>query len=177
MLSPKNQSDILKRVDEELARIGELRTLIICGGGALIVMGIIDRQTRDVDVLEPEIDPILKAIAARIGKEFGLSEKWLNNGPESLRRDLNTGWEKRTTSIFKGKALELRGLGRADLLASKLFAFCDREDDFEDVLEMKPTKSELEDIFPWVLQRDGSAYWPKRVEDCFLRLRKKLKYE
>ena len=177
MLSSKNQSEILKRVDEELARIGEKRTLIICGGGALIVMGIIDRQTRDVDVLEPEIDSLLKDIATRVGREFGLSEKWLNNGPQSLRRDLNSGWEKRTTSIFKGKSLELLGLGRPDLIASKLFAFCDREDDFEDVISLKPTKSELEDIFPWVLKRDTSPYWPKRVEDCFSRLRKKLKYE
>ena len=177
MLSPKNQTVILKRVDEELSRIGESRSLIICGGSALIVMGIIDRQTRDVDVLEPEIDSLLSDIAVRIGKEFGLSDKWLNNGPESLRRDLKPGWRTRTASIFKGKALEMRSLGREDLLATKLYAFCDREDDLEDVLKLKPTRTELANIFHWVLKRDASPKWPKRVRDCFSRLREKLKYE
>jgi len=177
MLSPLNKDAVLKRLDEELAKHGEKRTLFVCGGVALIVMKTVNRETRDVDVVAPPIDPLLSQIAKKVGEEFGLRENWLNNGPESLERDLNPGWRDRSTPIFKGKALELQSLGREDLLASKLFAFCDREDDLEDVLQLKPSKDELEKLLPWVLKRDGSPYWQKRVEDCFSRLRKKLKYE
>lgn len=177
MLSKKNYSKILKRLDEELTTLKEKRSLILCGGSVLIVMDIVDRQTRDVDVIEPELDSVLKDIAKKLATEFGLSENWLNNGPEQLRRDLLKDWKKRIVPIFKGKALTLQALGREDLLATKLFAFCDREDDWQDVLKLKPTKEELDRIFPWVMERDGSAYWPKRVEDCFKRIKKAMKYE
>lgn len=177
MLAPENTDLVLIRLDEELTKSGERRSLIICGGGALIVMKIIERRTRDVDVVAPEIDPLLNALAAQVGREFGLSENWLNNGPASLVRDLSAGWQQRTVPVFAGKALELRALGRHDLLATKLYAFCDREDDFDDVLRLKPTKDELDSLFPWVLQRDESAHWPKRVEDCFHRIRGKLNHE
>ena len=177
MLSPLNTETLLKRLDEELSKRGERRTLIVCGGAALLVMNVIHRRTRDIDVIAPELDPTLKTIAKHIGNEFDLSENWLNNGPASLMSDLSSGWQERCHTIFKGKALELRSLGREDLLASKLFAFCDREDDFEDVVRLKPSKEELTKLLPWVLKRDASAYWPKRVEECFSRLRKKMKYE
>jgi hypothetical protein len=177
MLSKKNYTKILKRFDEELIARKEKRSLILCGGSVLIVMDIVDRQTRDVDVVEPELDSTLKEVAKKLATEFGLSENWLNNGPESLRRDLLKNWKKRIVTIFKGKALVLQALGREDLLATKLFAFCDREDDWQDVLKLKPTKDELERLFPWVLERDGSPYWPKRVEDCFKRIKKEMKYE
>lgn len=177
MLTATNAEQVLVRLDEELVTAGEKRSLIICGGGALIVMKVIERRTRDVDVVAPEIDPLLKKLAVLVGKEFGLSENWLNNGPASLVRDLTTGWQNRTVPVFAGKALELQALGRSDLLATKLYAFCDREDDLDDVLRLKPSKEELDSLFPWVLERDGSAYWPARVEDCFNRLRKKLNYE
>ena len=174
MLAPDNAEPIFLRLDKELSRLGEKRSLIICGGGALIAMKIIERHTRDVDVIAPAIDSVLKKLAVEVGKEFGLSENWLNNGPSSLSRDLSTGWQQRTVPVFAGKALELRALGRRDLLATKLYALCDREDDLYDVLRLKPTREELDALFPWVLERDGSLYWPKRVEDCFSRLRGKL---
>jgi hypothetical protein len=177
VLTGANADAILRRLDEELTRLGEKRSLIVCGGCALIVMDITDRRTRDIDVIFPRIDPILKEVAKCVGIEFGLAENWLNDSPSSLARDLTKGWKSRTVSIFKGESLELRALGREDLLATKLYAFCDREDDFDDVVKLKPSKKELDSLLPWVLKRDGSALWPRRVQDCFLRLRKKLNHE
>lgn len=177
MLTPQNQAALLNRLDEELVRIGEKRQLFICGGVALIVAGIVEHQTRDVDVLVPEIDPVLKRIASVLAGEFGLDENWLNNGPASLAKDLSKGWRNRTKAIFDGKSLEVRALGRLDLLATKIYAFCDREDDFDDVVRLKPTAKELTTLAPWVLDRDASELWPKRVEDCLERLRKRLGYE
>lgn len=177
MITPKNQQELLRRLDEELRRIGEKRELVICGGAALIVSGVIERQTRDIDVLTPEIDRVLEEIAEALAHEFGLAPNWLNNGPASLAKDLSEGWKNRTTKLFVGKNLEIEVLGRLDLLATKLYAFCDREDDLDDVLRLKPTNEELVKILPWVLERDGSDLWPKRVATCFQRVRKMLGHE
>lgn len=177
MLTPTNSDALLKRIDEELTKLKEPRVLIACGGGALIAMKVVERRTRDLDIISPEIDPLLKEIAVRLAQEFGLSSDWLNNGPASLARDLTSGWKKRTVSIFRGKNLELKALGREDLLATKLYAFCDREDDFEDVLKLKPTSEELNKILPWVLVRDASPLWPDRVKTCFERVKKRLSLE
>src|SRR5688572_8140587 len=140
MLVPSNMDAVLRRLDEELTKLGEKRTLVVCGGSALIVMNVIDRRTRDIDVIAPPIDDGLEKIAKALAKEFGLAENWLNDWPAPLARDLTKGWQSRTVAIFNGKALELRALGREDLLATKLYAFCDREDDFDDVVKLKPTK-------------------------------------
>lgn len=169
---------ILIALDEKLHLTALRRELIICGGGALLVLQIIDRQTRDIDVVAPELDSDLKTVAAEIGAQFGLEQSWLNNGPASLARDLEKGWEKRVQKIFQGKALTLYSLSARDLLASKLFAFCDRdEDDLSDILKMKPTITEIESLKSWVLQRDGSPFWPDRVEKCFKKLKGRLQYE
>ncbi len=177
MLGPENTAETLNELDRELVARGEERTLIACGGGALLAMQIIERQTRDLDVIVPKIDPVLGAAAEAVARKLGLSTNWLNNGPESLTRDLLPGWEERSVPIFKGKALEVRALGRSDLIATKMYAFCDREDDFEDLLRIKPTREELEAIRTWVLERDGSHLWPGRVAECFARLGKALGHE
>ncbi len=177
MFSPENSDALFRRLDEELSKLNERRVLIACGGGALIAMKITERRTRDIDIIAPAIDPTLQDIAIRLAQEFGLSKQWLNNGPSSLARDLTSGWEGRTVSVFRGKCLELKALGREDLLATKLYAFCDREDDFEDVIKLAPTHEELNRLVPWVLARDASSYWPERVQTCFERLRKRLNHE
>ena len=95
-------------------------------------------------------------------------------GPKSLASELLDGWRERIELLFQGKALNIQVLGRIDLVATKIYAFCNREDDFQDVLKLKPTVQELERIYPWVLERDASSFWPERVDSCFARLRRSL---
>ena len=166
---------VLQSLNEKLLQMKEIRELIVCGGGALLVLGIIERQTRDIDVISPEIDPLLQELAAQIGKEFGLEKGWLNNGPASLVRDLERGWAERVRPIFHGSALTVKTLSVRDLLATKLYAYCDRdEDDLSDILRMNPSPAEVESLRAWVLDRDGSAYWPDRVQKCFTKLLARL---
>jgi hypothetical protein len=139
----------------------------VIGGAALIVLGTIKRATRDVDVLEPKIPEQVLAAArkfARARAEFGLAETWLNNGPESLARDLPPGWLRRRVPLFQGKAMKLMTLGRMDLLRSKLFAFLDRQADLPDRIAMKPTRSELQEIAPRLKKRDANEIWTAHVE-------------
>jgi len=171
MLGPKLLRPILDSLDAKLQVRGELRELTVCGGGALLILNIIDRQTRDIDVIAPELDSVLKEVAAEVGREFGLEPGWLNNGPASLSRDLESGWETRVQIIYSGQRLKMYTLSNHDLLASKLFAYCDRdENDLSDILKMCPSVSEIESLRNWVLARDASNYWPARVEKCFEKL-------
>ncbi len=177
-LGPKLLRPILESLDAKLHARGESRELIVCGGGALLILDIIDRQTRDIDVIAPELDLVLKEVAAEVGKEFGLEPEWLNNGPASLSRDLEVGWETRVQCIYEGRRLKMHALSNRDLLASKLFAYCDRdEDDLSDILKMRPSIAEVELLRAWVLVRDGSEYWPARVEKCFKKLIERLNHE
>ena len=169
---------VLKAIDQRLAKAGEQRELIVCGGAALLVLDISDRQTRDVDVLLPKIDTLLTTISADVAKQFGLDPNWLNNGPESLARDLEKGWEVRSTLAYEGVALRIKVLGPRDLIATKLFAFCDRdENDLDDLVKLKPSVGEIDSLKQWVLDRDASEYWPARVEKCFQKLKSRLSNE
>jgi hypothetical protein len=89
MLGPENTTETLSELDRELVARGEQRTLIACGGGALLSLQIIERQTRDLDVIALKIDETLLAAAEAVARKLGLSPNWLNNGPESLGMSLN----------------------------------------------------------------------------------------
>jgi hypothetical protein len=103
-----------------------------------------------------------------------LSDGWLNNGPESLARELPSGWETRTQRAFAGVALTLLTLGRADLLKSKLYALCDRGTDVLDCVALTPTGAELDEALPWVSERDGNELWPEHVRLTLDDLRRRL---
>lgn len=153
---------------------------IIIGGAALNVMGVITRQTIDIDCLDPKIpEDVLRAAAEfRLANEdLRLIEKWINNGPESLIRDLPGDWRLRLSTIYAGKAITFHTLGRIDLLRSKLFAFCDRDTDLPDCIALRPTPEELQECFPWVCERDGNPAWPKNVELHFRELKKELGHD
>jgi hypothetical protein len=170
-LDSQNWRTVMAALDQELFDLGLRRELIVCGGGALLVLEIINRATRDLDILLPMIDPLLNEAAERVAQKLKLAPHWLNNGPSSLVPDLPSDWQSRLELIYRGKALVLKGLGRDEMLLTKIYAFCDREEDWQDLKKLKPTLTEIEQCHAWVLVRDASEYWPKRVEECFARLR------
>jgi len=170
----------IEAFDQFLFENGKVFSAIIIGGGALALMGVISRETQDIDVLEPalsdEIINLSQAFASAYSQTT-LKKNWLNNGPQSLQQDLPNGWMQRTSVIFTGKAFSLSTLGRSDLLKTKLFAFCDREQDRQDCIFMKPTKDELQEAFVWLQQRDQNPEWPNHVKLSLQSLAKDLGYE
>lgn len=177
-----NPQVIIKAFDTFLAGRGQSFSAIIIGGGALSLMGVISRETQDIDVLDPILPPAIVASSHEFAAQHNangtatLKQAWLNNGPESLRRDLPGGWQSRTQLIYSGAAIELHVLGRSDLLKSKLFAFCDREMDRQDCLKLKPTEIELKEAMAWVKLQDQNPGWPAHVEHSFHSLAKELGY-
>jgi hypothetical protein len=137
------------------------------------------RETRDCDILAPPIPEAILAAARAFAAEWRASgevlrDEWLNNGPESLARNLPAGWEQRAEPLFSGRALMLRSLGRADLLKSKLFAFCDRRTDLGDCLALAPMPEELAEALPWVEYQDANEQWPQYVREMFSELGRRL---
>jgi len=172
---------VLAAFDKYLAKEGLTFEAVIIGGAALIVMDVVDRQTKDVDCLDPVINDKIKKLSQEFAKdhpELKLMQEWLNNGPQTLKRDLPEDWITRIHPIYKGRALTLSTLGRIDLLRSKLFAYCDRQTDFDDCVALAPNEEELRTCYPWVVARDQNPLWPEHVLTSFKDLAEKgLGYE
>lgn len=85
---------LLSALGEQLAAAGERYELVVIGGSGLLALGIIERSTRDVDLLALRSDdelgsakPMPAALeAARnlVARDFSLPDDWLNPGPTDL---------------------------------------------------------------------------------------------
>jgi hypothetical protein len=151
----------------------------VIGGAALNLLGVISRATKDCDILDPPLPPAIVEAARSFAAELrqgseGLQDDWLNNGPASLTPVLPPGWRDRLQPAFAGAAIQLRCLGRDDLLCSKLFALCDRGLDLGDCLALAPTADELRAILPWLEQQGGHPGWPAHVQTTLADLGRRL---
>lgn len=174
-----NPADLLPRFDANLAERSLRLEGVVIGGAALALMGLISRETRDCDLLEPPLDPTVAQAArdfARARQLLGevLREDWLNNGPASLGPLLPQGWRDRLQVVYQGRAMLLWTLGRPELLLAKLFALCDRGLDLPDCLALTPTSEELAEAKPWVTAQDLNPDWPAHVEATFRDLARRL---
>ena len=169
-----NTKKVFIRLDEELAKKGITRDIIICGGAALVSLGYTNRATADVDSIT-FLDNDFKKIADTLSEELKLKNGWLNSAVRSLGEDLPVGWETRAELIFSGKVLTVKSLSRLDLIFSKLYAAVDRSDDISDLIEMKITEEEINNTKKLVLEKDASEIWPELVEQCIAELRRRLR--
>ena len=170
---------VIGEFDRFLAKKGLTFQGVVVGAAPLILLDIIDRRTKDCDVLDPMITDEIKRASvefARRKSEEGndLPENWLNNGPASLKEILPEGWRAGTRVVYEGKALTLLTLGRLDLLRAKLFGYCDRGMDLDDCVALRPTGEELEEVIEWVKEQDTNPMWPKHVEEQFRFLEERL---
>lgn len=171
--------ETITRFDSFLNERGLGLEAVVVGGAALGLLGVTDRQTRDVDVLHPDLPGDIVAAATAFAESERasgnhLADDWLNNGPAQLKEVLPGGWEQRLQSAFSGTALTLRALGRADLLKTKLFALCDRGTDLPDCVALEPTPQELTNAQAWVALQDGNLGWPDHVKRTLDNLRGRL---
>ncbi|HRC57513.1 MAG TPA: hypothetical protein PKU97_16380 [Kofleriaceae bacterium] len=169
----------IEAFDRYLLALGLRFEGVVIGGSALGLMGVIQRPTRDFDILVPELPLEISSAARAFAKAqhhagIDLQSDWLNNGPILLGEVLPSGWRERVQPIFHGRALVLSTLGRPDLLKSKLFALCDRGTDLPDCLALAPTAEELADCVPWLEVRDGNELWPEHVHATVADLAQRL---
>jgi hypothetical protein len=92
-------TDILSQFDRFLAERGLALEAIVIGGAALALLGVISRQTRDCDVLYPQLPDAIKEAASEFATQVRqqgdvLADDWLNNGPSLLADVLPEGWAR-----------------------------------------------------------------------------------
>jgi hypothetical protein len=119
-LSAKVMIHAFQALDEKL-RVPV--TLIMGGGGAMILAHKFPLSTNDVDAIAKgleahELDVFVKAIAL----EQGLPGDWLNPYFSSFSHTLPADYQQRLIRVFSGKLLHVDSLGREEMLIMKCFA-------------------------------------------------------
>ncbi len=174
----------LLRVGELLAAAGEPHAIVIVGGAALGLLGVVVRATRDVDILAfakprgrdawtlvPPPAPLPESLTAAIrtvGQDLGLADDWLNTGPAlQWKQGLPPGLAKRIE--WRQYAVLRVGLvGRKDLIWLKLYAAADGRPDgrhVRDLAALEPTDAELEEAARWVRSQDAGPAFPGLVDE------------
>jgi len=164
---------LLNRVLQALGDVLEARgltyELVVVGGSSLLLLGLLERPTRDLDALaiiedgayvraEPLPLPLAQAVVS-VGRAFRLSDDWLNPGPTDLLRfGLPEGFRERTT-LRRFGALTLHIAGRFDQVCFKLYAAVDQGPGSKhaaDLRALQPSRDELLAAGRWSRTHDPS---------------------
>jgi len=98
-------------------------TLIMGGGGAMILAHQYPLATTDVDAIAKGIDlDKLDAMVKAVAKQLDLPPDWLNPYFSSFSYVIPEDFQKRTVEVFRGKRLLVEALGREEMLIMKCFA-------------------------------------------------------
>jgi hypothetical protein len=177
------------QIQEALSRVGRRLalsdageySLMICGGSALNLAGLVDRPTHDVDVLglvkgteepsvlaEPLSEEILRA-AQLVAADLNLPGDWLNDSALAIHRlGLPPGILKRSHRREFGPCLTVHVIGRQDQTALKLYAALDGQKGrrhLEDLAAIDPTSTEMKFAVRWLLDRKTSPGFRDAIRD------------
>lgn len=174
----------LQRVGQLLAYEGHSYAIVVLGGAALNLLGIVQRPTSDVDILafarpepgrpqqlrqppEPMPEALRRAIR-EVARDMRLEEDWLNIGPAlQWRAGLPPGLADRV-HWRQYDALNVGLVDRYDLIFFKLFAAADSPGShsvhYRDLLALGPTADELEAAAEWVRTQDAAPEFAQVLE-------------
>lgn len=157
--------------------------LLVCGGSALIVLGLAQRATKDVDILArvkktktgnislikaKPLDTEFIMASEKVARDFNLPENWINTGPTSaVDLGLPDGLMERVVTRKYGNKLTVHFLGRYDQIHFKLYASVDQGagKHFDDLLALRPTEEELEQASRWSMTHDVSEGYQEVLKD------------
>ena len=158
--------------------------LIICGGSALQILGLVSRTTKDVDVLalgrtgaasslellsaDSLPDDLLSA-ANIVARDLGLEPNWLNNKAALAKQRLPEGLCERLHSKRYGDRLTIHAIDRFDQICLKLHAVVDRDSSshhLQDLLALRPSDEEMTKAKDWCLSQDAGEDFPSLLRSC-----------
>ena len=175
--SSSRSLDLLAALGEQLEAGGQAFEIVVIGGAALQVLGLVDRATRDVDVLAlrhgDELTPAeplpsgLREAARRVARDMRVQEGWLNAGPADLvRLGLPEGFSERLESRSFGRFLIVQFAGRYDQIHFKLYAMADQRSARHeaDLRALDPSPSELLAAARWTRTHDPSEPFEQELK-------------
>lgn len=176
----------LEALEEALRTLGAVladrRTpyrLLRVGGSTMLLLGLIDRPTADLDIIGlaegdqyhkvTVLPPPLATAVAQVAQALDLADNWLNTGPADLMDfGLPAGWEGRI-SVRRYGGLELHLPSRFDLICFKVYAATDRGPDdkhSQDLKLLEPTEAELIAAGRWAITHDPSDAYRQELSGC-----------
>jgi len=162
----------------------EPASLVVCGGASLIALGLVNRTTKDVDVLalmseqgqllpsQPLPESVSRAVS-EIAGQLDLYPNWLNGGPTDLLKwGLPEGFRDRLMRRDYGTRLTIWHVSRLDQIHFKVFAATDAGPGrhVDDLLQLRPTKAELLSAARWALTQDASEGFVLVLKDMLREL-------
>lgn len=178
-----NLNHILNALNDHLAFAGSPHTeLVACGGSALNALGLIERATKDIDVIailkngEPvkcaDFPDYLKDAIIRVSEDMGLPNDWINMGPALLTDiGLPSGFFTRLHPVAYGKFLTMHFIDRLDQIYFKLYAAVDQgpaSRHFQDLLKLGPNEDEISGAANWLLGQDISGEFRSQLRQCLV---------
>jgi hypothetical protein len=187
-LDTHNLQEVLGALAEQLqAGDSEEVAMVVCGGSALQALGLVERTTRDVDVLalvrgqgeggEPilvssePLPPPLRDAAREVARDFQLPPDWLNAGPADLLREgLPEGCARRLHTRRYGERLVVHFIDRFDQICLKTYAAVNSGEQrhLADLRALRPTDDEMLAAARWTVTQDALEEFADIVRD-FLR--------
>lgn len=170
------------------ARLEELNApqevLVVCGGSALLALGLVNRTTKDVEVLagvdasiglvDPRpLSPLLAKVVDTVGVELDLPPGWLNAGPaDQVAAGLPEGFISRLIRREYGPRFIVHYPDRYDLIHLKLFAAIDQGPGrhVSDLVKLSPTDAEMLAAARWVLTQDDGEGFALLVKDAITKM-------
>jgi hypothetical protein len=164
-----NLEETLETLGQLLLDRGQSFEVVAIGGGGLLLIGVIDRPTKDLDLVAlldddklvsvEQLPPALSEAVADVARVFGLPANWMNGGPTSLLRfGLPKGLRERLVRrVYGGLGLSLAH--RIDQIHFKLYAAADdrpRGKHHVDLERLQPTRAELLAAAQWAKTHDPS---------------------
>lgn len=177
--SAEQLEDALATLGEVLEARGHRFEVVAIGGGGLLLLRVIERPTKDLDLVgviterglataEPLPAPLQEA-CRDVAQLLGLAADWLNAGPTRLLDyGLPQGFlERVSTRSFGGLLVHVAD--RIDQIHFKLYAAIDqgpRSKHFQDLLRLAPSADELLVAARWTRTHDTSDGFREHLREA-----------
>lgn len=179
MLEARKLEEALTLLGAVLSDRGHHFAVVAVGGAGLQLIGIIDRPTRDIDLVAliegdqlvspgRDLPATLAEAVADVARVLDLDSTWMNSGPASLLDlGLPDGFRARLERRAYG-GLELSLASRFDQIHFKLYAAADDAPGGKhhvDLKRLRPSAEELRVAAAWAKTHDVSNDFARMIAD------------